>query len=194
MDCKLTSIKFDTFNRQVAMTLVETLVAMAAGFVILGTIGILTIWSARSFGALSNYVDLDNASRLALDQLTRDIRQVKGLVSLTTNQTLQQLEFEDSDEQRLYYRFSPGSKTLTKVKNGVSQILLRDCDTLSFTIFQRNNISGTYDQYDVVSNNMSTCKLVQVSWVCSRKLLPTDLINSESVQTAKIVLRAAQVN
>ena len=176
------------------MTLVETLVAMTVGFIILGVIGSLSLWSARSFAAIGNYADLDNASRNALDQLTRDIRQVKGLDSFTTNQSLQQITFIDSDGQPLQFRFRPSEKTLVKVKNGVPTTLLEDCDTLGFTIYQRNNISGTYDQYDVVSNNMSTCKLVQVTWVCSRKLLPTDLINSESVQTAKIVIRAAKSN
>ncbi|MEO7515214.1 MAG: hypothetical protein ABIW93_05350 [Verrucomicrobiota bacterium] len=171
------------------MTLVETMVALTVGFVVLAVIGSLSVWSARSFAAMGNYADLDNASRNALDQLTRDIRQVNGLISFTTNSSLQQLEFEDADGQRLYFRFSPSAKTLVKVKSGVTKTLLRDCDTLDFSVYQRNNVSGTYNQYDVVSNDMSTCKLVQVAWICSRKLLPTDLINSESVQTAKIVIR-----
>ena len=171
------------------MTLVETMVALTVGFIVLGVIGSLSIWSARSFAALGNYAELDNASRNALDNLTRDIRQVNGLLTFTTNQNLQQLEFMDWDTNKLYFRYIPSTKTLVKVKNGVLTTLLRDCDKLEFSIYQRNNVSGTYNQYDVVSNNMSTCKLVQVTWVCSRKLLPTDLINSESVQTAKIVIR-----
>ena len=54
-------------------------------------------------------------------------------------------------------------------------------------MFQRNPIGGTFDQF---TNTLTaaTCKLVQVSWVCSRKILQGK-VNTESVQTSKIVIR-----
>jgi hypothetical protein len=71
--------------------------------------------------------------------------------------------------------------------NGTKRTLLDHCDFLDFQIFQRNRVGGSYDQYPVTINE-SAAKIVQVSWICSRSLIGS-LINSESVQSAKIVIR-----
>ena len=167
------------------MTLIELMVAMAVGLVILAVVGSLMLWSSRSFAAMANYADLDNASRNTLDILTRDIRQVNGLSAFTTNV----ITFTDSDNTPLKFTYNSVAKTLVRNKSGVNTTLLKDCDALTFSIFQRNAVGGTYDQFPVANNDFTTCKLVQVSWVCSRKLLPTILINTESIQTAKVVIR-----
>jgi Tfp pilus assembly protein PilW len=190
MNCQPTFIKSGI--RQVyGMTLIEILVALAIGMVVLAVVGSLSLWSGRSFAAMANYADLDNASRNALDRLTSEVRQVQGLISYTTNAAQKELALLDSDGQPLYYRYNSTAKTLVKVKNGNTQTLLRDCTTLNFNLFQRNTVSNTFNQYQVASgtNAALTCKVVQINWICSRRLLPTVLINSESVQTAKIVIR-----
>ena len=185
------SINSPILRGKAGLTLVEMMVAMTVGFIILAVIGSVSIWSARSFAAIGNYADLDNASRNALDRMTREIRQVQGLNTYTDNTTMKELSLIDVDGQSLYFRYNKTDKTLKRVKNGVSQTLLRDCSLLNFNLYQRNNVSNTFNQYQVASgtNASLTCKVIQVNWICSRKLLPTDLINSESVQTAKIVIR-----
>ena len=55
-----------------------------------------------------------------------------------------------------------------------------------FSLYQRNPINGTYDQYPTA--NPDTCKLVQLSWICSRNILGKKA-NTESVQSAKVVIR-----
>lgn len=176
------------------MTLIEIMVAMAIGCVILAVVGSLSLWSSKSFAAMANYADLDQASRNALDRMTSEIRQVQGLNNpLTTNSSgTVILDLKDSNGQPLYFRYSPAEKTLTMVKSGeATKILLRDCTTLNFNLYQRNNVSNTFNQYQVAdgTNSPLTCKVVQVNWICSRRLLPTERVNSESVQTAKIVIR-----
>ena len=76
--------------------------------------------------------------------------------------------------------------TLTDT-NGAQRALLEGCDYLDFQIFQRTSIAGVYDQYPVTADE-AAAKIVQISWVCSRSLI-ANLINSESVQSAKIVIR-----
>ena len=97
-----------------------------------------------------------------------------------------QLVFRDYDGHSLSYTYSPDDQTLTRSKDGTNKLLLKECDFMNFQIFQRNPIGGTYDQYPtaVVTN----CKLVSVTWICSRKIIGSKL-NTESVQTAKIVIR-----
>jgi prepilin-type N-terminal cleavage/methylation domain-containing protein len=171
-------------TRRSGLSLMEMMVAMGVGSVLLMVMGTFAMWSGRSFAALANYAELDNASRNALDVMTRDIREVKSLSTYSTNE----LKFVDADGiSFLYYRYSPGAKTLSRVKNGETQVLLKRCDVMDFRIYQRNTSNQTYNQFPTAANNPATTKVVQLSWTCSRRVLAN--LNTESVQTAKIVIR-----
>jgi hypothetical protein len=63
---------------------------------------------------------------------------------------------------------------------------LRGCQDLSFSIFQRNTASGTFDQFPATLTN-NAVKLVQLNWTCQRTVFGR--LNTESVQSAKIVIR-----
>ena len=177
MVCKTTSTK-----GRAGFTLVEFLVSMAVGSLIFLAVAVLGIYSGRSFAALANYTDLDAKSRDALDRLTRDVRQVKRLTASTATS----LNFEDGDGAALSYVYSPGNRTLARNKGGITNVLLTECDNLTFSTFQRNPISGTYEQFP--TSSPATTQLINVTWSCSRKILGTTM-NTESVQTAKIVIR-----
>ncbi len=164
------------------MTLVELMVALAVASLLLLAVAVLGIYGGRSFAGLANYTDLDAKSRNALDRLTKDVRQVNRLTASTATS----LTFEDADGSSLQYVFSPDDRTLARVKGGVTEVLLTECDDLSFAIFQRNPINGTYDQYPTASP--ATTKLINVTWTCSRKILGNTM-NTENVQTAKVVIR-----
>ena len=68
------------------------------------------------------------------------------------------------------------------------RVLLSECQEFGFASFQRNPINGTYNQYPTDPNRPDLCKLIQVSWVCSRNILGKRA-NTESVQSAKFVIR-----
>src|SRR5262249_2717637 len=140
------------------------------------------LYSGKSLLGISNYVDLEKSSQKALDTLTRDIRQAQALSASTTNK----LTFIDGDGGTLIFNYDPSGRTLTRTKGGTNSVLLTECDYLNFSIFQRNPISSSYDEYPVAVSN--TCKLINVNWVCSRTITGTKL-TTESVQTAKVVLR-----
>jgi hypothetical protein len=170
------------------------LVAFAVSGVILTVLISFIVYAAKSFAGMENYVDLEQKSQLALDTLTREIRETQYLTNFgtrTVNGTrlTNQLIFVDSDGYPLTYHFT--NNILLKQKqdsagNVTSSILLTNVDYLSFLIFQRNPVGGSYDQFP--TTNSSACKLISVSWVCSRSILGSKL-NTESVQTAKIVIR-----
>ena len=169
-------------SKKRGFTLSEVLISIAVGSIVLLVVAATGLYSARSFASIANYVDLDADSRNALDQLTKDVRQVNRLVSNTSTN----LTFENADGSTLEYVYSPAAQTLTRINAGVSTTLLTECDSLSFSIFQRNPIGGTYDQFPTAS--ASTTKLINVSWRCTRSLMGREY-NSESVQTSKIVIR-----
>ena len=151
MDCNNTSTDG---RRARGFTLVELMVAMAVAALLMMVVGTLALYSGRSFAALANYTDLDHASRNALDILTRDVRQTQRLSSYQTNE----LVFVDSDGQPLTYRYSAADGTFRRIKGGTSQLLLTECDYLKFSIYQRNHIGGTYDQYPSDPTTPETCK------------------------------------
>ena len=86
----------------------------------------------------------------------------------------------------IVYTFSPITKTLSRREGNNTEILLRECDSLTFTVYGRNNVSNTWDQF--VVTNAAGAKLIKLNWTCSRSILG-QAVNTESVQTAKIVLR-----
>ena len=173
-----------TKNRRRGLTLVELLVAVAISGIVLAALASLMFYTGRSYAAMANYVDLDAFSRNALDQMSREIRQTTKLTAATATS----LTFEDHDGSTLEYKYDPDERTLRRYRNGVADgdPLLEECDYLHFGIFQRNPVAGTYDQYPAATPE--TCKLVQLRWLCSRDLI-ADNFNTESVQSAKIVIR-----
>ena len=181
------------------MTLVETLIATGIGTVILTAVMAVSLFSAHSFAALGNYVDLDIKSRQALDLMSQEIRQVDALTSFATNQLVFSGTETNGTAYTLSYTYDPTVQTTnnptgqtltrTKTKAGVtaSKVLLTGCTYLKFDMFQRSPQTSTYDLY--TASSPATCKLIQLTWVCSRDVLGGRLSNTESVQSAKVVIR-----
>src|SRR5262245_61659009 len=180
MECRTTSIKRAARS---GMTLVELMLATAVGSLVVLGVAQLMMYSGRSFAAMANYVSLDRASRNALDTMSKQIRETNKLTDSTTTS----LTFEDSDGGSLVFSYDANKKQLLRSKNGVADAkpLLSECDYLRFSIFQRNPIGGSYDVYPTAT--AATCKLVQLSWVCSRQIFGLK-VNTESVQSSKIVI------
>lgn len=180
MECTVTSIKR---NRRVAFTLIEYLVAVGVGAILLAALMQVIFYTGRSFAALMNYTELDRYSRNALDQMVYKIREADELKSFSSNR----LVFSYLKTNDLVYEYLPKDRALTETLNGRTRTLLKGCDVLTFSIYQRNTAAGTFNQFPATITN-SAAKLVQMSWTCSRNVLGAR-INTESVQSAKIVLR-----
>jgi Tfp pilus assembly protein PilW len=172
-----------TRKAQAGFTVIEFLVGVGVGFLALAGVAALTVYTARSFAAMGNYMELDKNSRSALDRLTQLVREADGVTDYGDHRVV--LSYHGST---IAFEYSPQEKTLNLVNtNGTSDRLLNDCTFLDFQVFQRNPVAGTYDQYPVTGDE-SSAKIVQVSWICSRRLIG-NLLNTESVQSAKIVIR-----
>src|SRR6266536_3608155 len=189
MDCKITSSGASKRAGSRGMTLVELLIASALGGIALAAVMAFGFFSARSFAAVSNYVDLDVKSRNALDRMSREIRQADGLRSDGYSDT--QLIFTGKDPvtdapYTLTYTYDPAGKKLTRTKGDETQVLLTQCDRLKWYMYQRNMTNGT--DHPIPTTDPNACKLIQLTWVCSRDILGKSA-NTESVQSAEIVIR-----
>ena len=180
MDCKITSL---TCKRRTAgFTLVEFLFATCIGFVVLAAIAITSLYSARSFAALKNYLDLDEHNHLALDHMSREVRQVHQLTAYDSTS----LTFEDFDGLPLQYRYDAPSKALVRTKGQETSTLLTGCDSIQFQIYQRTPISNKFEPY--LTTNIATAKLIELRWNCSRQILGAKA-NTENMQSAIIAIR-----
>jgi Tfp pilus assembly protein PilW len=167
------------------MTLAEMMVALAVSALVLTVVAKLTLFTARSFVALGNYNDLDKSSIFAVDSMTRDIRQALSVSFFSTNR----LDILNADGSTFSYQWSQNFGTLTRLRivgaTKVKKQLLAQCDYLNFAVYQRNP-TNNFDF--VATTNLNQIKLVDVNWRCSRPVLQQK-VNTETVQTARIVLR-----
>jgi Tfp pilus assembly protein PilW len=164
------------------MTLPETLVGVGVGSLVLTSMMMIFMTSNRSFVALGNYVSLDQASRNAVEQMTRDIRNAQNLTSFNTNQ----LVFTLSGSSNLVYSYDPNACQLTSWKTGgATNTLLTGCDSLQFSMFSNvPQTGGTLTNASTVGQ----AKAISTNWKCSRTILGAK-VNSEYIQEAMIVIR-----
>ena len=91
------------------------------------------------------------------------------------------------------YSFSPSTKKMMRTSgDGTSKVLLNDCNLLSFQLFTRCPSNAVFGSFPVAVNNwQQTVKVLQLTWKTSMSL-PSGIVNSENVQTARIVIRKQQ--
>jgi prepilin-type N-terminal cleavage/methylation domain-containing protein len=179
MVCKAT---YTRASQHSAFSITELLVALAIGGVILAGLCALWLFSGQIFAGIFNYVEMNNASKVALDRMTQEIRNVHRLKQFDP----EKLTFEDFDGVDLKFEYKPGQGTLTRIKHGKKEVLVTGCDALQFSIFQHDPIAGSYDYYP--TTDPDACKAVQVQWTTFRRLMG-DRSNTESVRSARIVIR-----
>jgi Tfp pilus assembly protein PilW len=173
------------------MTLVELQIASAISVILFAAVMALAFYTARSFAAFTNYVDLDANSRNALDVMSTEIRQADSLTAATAAS----LKFQTTDvgtttTHTLEYVYDPVKKVLNRIfDSGQPKVLLTECTFLQFGTFQRNTTPSLDNAFvPVATSQANLCKVVQLTWICSRKILGKS-VNTESVQSAKVVIR-----
>ena len=177
-----------------AWTLVEIMVAVAVfsivGLVLMGTY----LFSVKTMASMYNYALLDQSNRQAMDQLTREIRQARKVLNYTTNSiTIQTADEDNTTGPTVTYSFSPNAQKMIRTStDGTSKAILNNCSLLSFQLFKRCPSNSIFGSFPVATNDwMNTVKVLQLTWKTSI-ILSTGIVNSENIQTARIVIRNQQ--
>jgi hypothetical protein len=154
------------------------------------------MYGARSSVAVIHYTDLDAKSRYALDIISRELRQANAVLAYQPNQSLTLTNSAQSAVITLTW--DSNARTVTLDKTGQPTVTnLTECDAWGFSLYQRTPwVTPTNTIFYPATNNagvidVSLCKLINLSWKCSRAILGNK-INTESVQSAQIVLRNKQ--
>jgi len=171
---------------------------VGVGSLVLAVVATLNIYGLRSFAAIGNYADLDNRSRNALDLMSREIREASAVMSFTNTGNLRSLTITNAtDGTQMSYGWDASTRYLTSQQRGQPEkILLSGCDRWDFKLYQRTPRQNTTNIFYPATNGAGVyvpglCKLISMTWKCSRQVLGQK-INSESVQTAQVVLRNKQ--
>jgi type IV pilus assembly protein PilW len=168
-------------------TLIELMMAVLCGTILMASLTVVAVFATRSYLAVANYRDLDDNSRNALDILSRDIRSMELVTSYATNA----ISLVAPDGSAVTYTWTPSTTAFTRTYTAAggsttSSMLLTNCTALAFGIYSQVPI-GSFN-FPSASTNPAQTKLINVSWRCARAIFGTET-NSESVQTAKIVIR-----
>jgi len=168
-------------NRARAFTLVELLVTLAVGGALLATVAMLSANFMKAVAFLTDSVELDAKSRIAFDRLSREIRQCDGVASCNANELVLRL-----GTNRVAFAYNPDTRHLMRNTSTNAELYLGSCDYVRFDLFQRNVMGQSYDQYPAATPE--SCKVVQISWICSRELLGFRA-STATMQSAKVVIR-----
>ncbi len=173
-------------------TLVEIMVATGLFSISSIALGTIFIFSIKSFASMANYSGLDRENRAAMDILTREIRQAKLVTGYVTNSAGNSLSIRNGDGQDVTYSFSKANQQFNRTVNGYSSMLLTNCNLLSFNLFQRTPQGSNFGMFPIAYGNYTqSVKVVQLTWRTSRQV-PSGPVNSENIQTARIVIRKQQ--
>jgi type II secretory pathway pseudopilin PulG len=180
-------------------TLVEFIIATGCFGTLMVAVMTMYLFSTRSFAALVNYAELDKTNRQAMDTLTRELRKARKVLDVVTNSAgqIKTLYLINGDGLAVTYNFDPdaddnGGKLIRCIEvpgTGADDcsILLTHCKVLSFNIYQRTGIDGTFNQYYPAPND--SIQVVSLTWQASRKVGGSTLVNTENIQTARVVIR-----
>jgi hypothetical protein len=180
-----------------AWSLIDLMVGVSVFAICAMALGSISLFSFRSYAAMANYALLDQYNRQAMDQLTYELRQAQKITSYTTNSTSSTLNFINGSGVNVAYTFDSSRQRVTRSgSDGSSKILLTNCNLLNFGLYMRPPTNGSFDVYPVNmgSNWQQTVKVVQLTWKTSMTISPTAQVNSEDIQTARIIIRKQQDN
>jgi len=173
-----------------AFTLIELMVGLGLGSIVMTMMASLTVYSSRAFYSMSNYVDLDVHSRNAVDVIGRELREATAVIDWKTNSGNRFLTLTNvttANSATITWHKDAGTLVLSK-RGQPDQTLLTGCDKWAMALYTRApNLNSNGLSFNT-ANTLDDCKLVNMSWKCSRSILGSK-INTETVQTAQIVLR-----
>lgn len=169
--------------REAGFTLVEFMITAGISGLLLAVCMSLALFTSRSIASVADSVDLNARSRHAIDRMSKKLRQASAVRSFSPTSVS-----VTYDGRPLTYTYIPSLRTLEENEAGNVTTLLENCDTLAFSLYKRNPVTNSFNQFPVLTAT-NEAKVIQVNWRCSRSLVGKTSGSAEMV-SARIVLRA----
>jgi prepilin-type N-terminal cleavage/methylation domain-containing protein len=181
-------------RRNAAFTLVEMLVAVAIGTAVSVALMGLYVSGFFNFTSMANYQNLNENSYRTMDNLSRVIRNSNKLLSYVAGTSL---TLSNNTAGRIdVITYDSAAQTLSLTTHGsastnvTTTTYLTQCTAFNFQLYTQAPNTNSFSTNIVFSaaTTAASVKVINMSWKCSRTLLGAQY-NSESVQTAQIVMR-----
>lgn len=174
-----------TRHRRSGFSLVEYLVTLTITVMMIAAGAAVSENFLRAVAFLTNSVELDSKNRLAIDRMSREIRGCDAVDSAWSNGLVLRI-----GTNLTAFEYHPARRELTREdSDGIPEVYLKGCDYVRFDLFRRNPLAGPYNNYPIATS--TNCKIVQISWVCSRRLLGFKA-NAGRMESARVVIRNKQ--
>src|SRR5262245_43314275 len=128
MECNAMSTDI---RRASGYTFVEMMVASAIAVMVATMVASLIFFSTRSYVTMGNYTEMGQRSQMALDKMSKEIRQAREVTAFTTNS----ITFLNSDGTSFTFAYDPGKRTLSRATKTKKTVYLSDCDSLRFNVY-----------------------------------------------------------
>jgi Tfp pilus assembly protein PilW len=162
------------------------MVALGLGSLVLAYVTVMFVCGVTNFAGLGNYAILTGQSRMALDLMSREIRNATQIVSCVTNTPTVTLTLTNAyAATTTTFTWNSTSGVVTLDETGQpTKFLLTGCTAWNLAFYQRTpNNDWTF----FTTTDLTLCKLINMSWKCSRTAVRQT--QTEYVTTAEVVLR-----
>lgn len=174
----------DIFNNEKGFSLVEMLIVVLIIAIIASLITTVYITSAKSQKDIINKAGSESNMRTALYTMTKDIREATDISSAKSDYLkIKSNVNNDSIDEVVEYILtsSNGVYILNKKINGGSDIFIMDFITSNNVFSYYANISGSALQVPLSSQNLSSFKLIKISFIVNRE--PSNTIKAVNLST-----------
>ena len=185
MDCRTTS----RVNRHTGgFTLVELMMASGLAALVMAGLFSVFVFISRSCIPMLQNVELDRQAQNALGWVARELREATNLVQFSTNA----LVVSTLELGTVNYRWTPGTKTLERVRNGTAKTLLTECDDFRLTMLQATPIDGQLALE--TTTNLNQCKALAITAQCSRQSYPGRTARLTNTFSTTVVMRIKSIH
>ena len=160
--------------------LTELLVAAGISSVVFAGVATLLFVAGNSLSMVDSYCQMERQVRQALHHVARDVREASTANCPSNNELALTVQ-----GQQVSYVYIPQEGKFTRVVNGSQKVLIEQCKTIQFTLYQKNDSKDGFDEFPLASANG---KLVLIRWEVGRPHRAVGELK-RSVQSAKLVLR-----
>ncbi len=164
-------------------TLVEIVIVMAISMIVL-MMGLSAIsFLSRSTVSLSNYVEMNNSGRLALEIISRDLRM--GYDVNSASKTVLDFDFygKGSSSVNVIYEYDADSKTVFRTEEGSTEEFLEHVESFEFKYFNLRREATTA---------IISIKEVQMEAVMKKTAL--SISNTNHIISARYMMRNRPVS